>query len=380
MKIFFLSAANDIHTIKWVNILAQKEHEIFLIYIPNHTPVKDTINSKVHLMPLKFSGKKGYFLNALELNKKFKELNPHVVNAHFASGYGTLARMAKLDPLVLSVWGSDVYDFPYKNKVNMKLIKNNLNYAKIISSTSYNMALQVKKLLNKNKDIAITPFGVDLNLFDKERFNNQQTKDKIIIGNVKKLAYKYGIDVIIKAFRLLMEELELENNNIIVNKLELHIYGNGPQWSDLKKLTQKLNIQDKVVFFGQVSNNEVPKALHSMDVFCLGSRVDSESFGVAAVEAMAMELPVVATDVSGFKEVIMNGETGIIVKRNNPEEMCKALKKLILNAQLRELYGKAGREHVKKNYNIEDNVKSMEDIYYKTIEQKASVDNEGILK
>ena len=62
---------------------------------------------------------KGYYLNAPLLQRLAEKIKPDVVNAHYASGYGTLMRRAKLKNTVLSVWGSDVYDFPYKNRLFM---------------------------------------------------------------------------------------------------------------------------------------------------------------------------------------------------------------------------------------------------------------------
>ena len=96
MKILFLSAANSVHTVKWVNTLAERKHEIHLVFNCGHAPSVDKIDGRVHLYQLKYSGTKGYYLNAKELKKLNKKINPDVINVHYASGYGTLARMAKL--------------------------------------------------------------------------------------------------------------------------------------------------------------------------------------------------------------------------------------------------------------------------------------------
>ena len=112
MKIMFVSAANSTHTVRWVNALAERGHEVYLVSNRGHEPKEDALNSRVKLYLMKHSGGKGYYLNAGELRKIAKRINPDVINVHYASGYGTLARKARLPKYILSVWGSDVYDFP----------------------------------------------------------------------------------------------------------------------------------------------------------------------------------------------------------------------------------------------------------------------------
>ena len=132
MKILFLSAANSIHTVKWINALASRGHEVYLVYNKGHEPKMDQINKNIHQHQLKYKGGVGYYLNAKELRKLKKEISPDIINVHYASGYGTLARKSKLCPILLSVWGSDVYDFPNKSFVNKSILKKNVLHAKKI--------------------------------------------------------------------------------------------------------------------------------------------------------------------------------------------------------------------------------------------------------
>jgi glycosyltransferase involved in cell wall biosynthesis len=92
---------------------------------------------------------------------------------------------------------------------------------------------------------------------------------------------------------------------------------------------------------------------------------NSESFGVSALEAMACECPVVASDADGFTEVIEDGVSGIIVPRRNTEAAAAALQKFIDNPQMKEKMGKAARERVCKLYEWDTNVKQMVEIYRK---------------
>jgi glycosyltransferase involved in cell wall biosynthesis len=90
---------------------------------------------------------------------------------------------------------------------------------------------------------------------------------------------------------------------------------------------------------------------------------DGESFGVAALEAAATGLPVVATRVGGVPEVVIDGITGILVERKDAEKLADALKRLIDNSDLRRKMGLAGRKYVEEHYRWESNVKAMNDLY-----------------
>ncbi|WP_294143627.1 glycosyltransferase [uncultured Clostridium sp.] len=354
MKILFLAPANSIHTVRWVNALSEKGNQVLLVSLPNHSETQNRLHKEVQIEYLPVRGTKGYYLNAGILKKSARNFQPDIINAHYASGYGTLARIAHLPNVILSVWGSDVYDFPYNNRINHYIIKKNLNYAVHLASTSYAMAEQVKRLVG-DKDIIITPFGVDTERF--MRFEKDD-EDYFTAGIIKTLSYKYGIDTVIKAFALFAKKVET------TEKVRLLIYGEGEQKAELLELCKQLKIDDKCFFKGYVKNSELPQILKNIDVACFGSRLDSESFGVSAVEAMSCEVPVIVTDVDGFKEVVEDKITGYIVKRDSPDEMAEALEQLYLNKELRFTMGENGRERVKKLYDWSDNVEIMIELYH----------------
>lgn len=366
MKVLFLANASSIHTVRWVNALAQKGLKVHLAFIPNNRPKEHNILSEVVLHQLKISGTKGYFLNILELCRLIKEIKPDIVNAHYASGYGTLARLSKLKPLVLSVWGSDVYDFPYRSKIKHRLLERNLKYPDVIASTSVIMIKQVSTFLkNCKKDIEVTPFGVDIEKFAKIEKNKQQD-DEIIVGSIKTLSPKYGIEYGIMAISFLVNEI-LKNSNDY--KIKYYIYGDGSEKESLIKLVEDLNLNSVVEFKGRIPNNEVPDALNGFDIFLGTSVLDSESFGVAIVEAMSCEIPVIVTDVDGFKEVVDNGKSGIIVKRKDYKAMAQEIYKLIVNPEEREKLGERERTRVLDLYDWNKNVDNMVEIYNKTIKK-----------
>lgn len=369
MKIVLLAPASSIHTIRWANGLSQMGVDVHII--SQHSPSdKLSPDVKLHLLPNK--GSLGYFLIAPAVKKLLKKIQPDIVNAHYASGYGTTARLVNYRPWLLSVWGSDVYDFPYKSPLHKYLVKKNLMAANKIASTSHCMAIQTKKIAPKVTDIAITPFGVDMNIFKEAKPESINDVKNIVIGTVKTMAPKYGVDTLIHAFKLLHNKLSIKSPSI-ANKLFLRLVGGGPQTDDLKKLANTLKISERVLFIGQVPHTQVPVELSKLDIYVALSRFDSESFGVAIIEAGAAYRPVVVSNVGGLPEVTIENKTGFIVPKEDPQAAADALEKLVLNTQSRVNMGVSAREHVEKNYSWDICIKTMLQTYQSIL----SKDNHG---
>ena len=357
-KVLFISAANSIHTVKWVNALSKK-FEVHLVYCNNHKPNIDKINERVVLHELKYKAPLGYYLNFLQLRKIYKNIKPNIVNVHYASGYGTLSRIAKIKVNLLSVWGSDVYDFPNSSKIKRKILEKNIMYAENIASTSVIMAEKLKKQVEKlKKDVYITPFGVDIKKFKK---TNSKEKNTFNIANIKSLKEVYGIEYGILAVKILKEQLIKEGEENLAKSIKFDIYGEGPKREELEETIIKENLQDTIFLRGAIPNEKVPEILSNLDVFCVTS--NTESFGVSLIEAMACEVPIVATNADGFCEVMEDGVTGYIVQTKNSEQIALALKKIIKNRSKAKIMGINGRKRVLEKYNWNKNVETMIQIY-----------------
>lgn len=368
LRIAFLSDAQNTHTKRWVRALAEKGHEILLFSL---TSADSFFDSFPNVKTISFGtdtnsgilGKLKYFSALPMLRASLKEFEPDIVNAHYASSYGALGSLSGFHPLVISVWGSDVYDFPNYAPFGKYLLRFVFKKADRILSTSHVMAKVTSKYTNKN--ILITPFGVDTLKFNK--IEGLQPFDEFVVGNVKALTPKYGIDILIHAFKIVVER----NPNL---KTRLVIYGKGPNKKEYENLASSLGIGDKVMFNGFVDNDNLPEIYNSFSVSVSVSVSDSESFGVVAVEAMSCGCPVITSDADGFKEVVDNGKTGLIVPKKDCVSTADAIQKFIDNPSLRNSFGEAGRMRVLKYYDWEKNVEMMLNIYNQVIaEEKINI-------
>jgi glycosyltransferase involved in cell wall biosynthesis len=344
MRIALLGPANSIHLQRWAQALVERGHAVGVF--TQHACDRKLLPTAANVFLLPRSGAFGYFTNAWRARELLTRWRPDVVNAHYASGYGTTAALCGVRPVLLSVWGSDVYDFPYESALKGRLIRGNLRRATAIASTSHAMARQVQRLTPERAEIAVTPFGVDLARFTPDP-SRRRSGGRLTIGIVKSLAPKYGVDLLLRAFAGLVADADVQ---ALPDECRLLVVGDGPQRAELESLARELGIASCTEFAGAVAHAEVPAWLNRFDVYAAPSRLDSESFGVAVIEASACALPVVVSDVGGLPEVVRDGQTGLIVPRDDVPALQAALKRLVLDASLRERLGRGGRAHVEREY------------------------------
>ena len=360
MKICYLADINSAHTHKWLGYFKSKGYDIHVISLGNGEYEGVTVHClDVTDNVMKKSSDKNklqYFNKIKRVKELVREIKPDILHAHYATSYGLLGALTNYHPYIISAWGSDVYDFPIKSPIHKMMLKYNLKKADYIFSTSNVMKDETRKYTDK--DIEVTPFGVDINKFIPKRIE----KDEVVIGTIKTLEEKYGIQYLVKAFRLLKDR----NPNI---NLKLRIGGRGSQEEYLKDLCKELNIDNDVTFLGFVNSDEVVKEFQNFDIAVFPSTLDSESFGVAAVEAESCGTPIVVSDVGGLMESTKPGVTSLVAKKANVEDLADKLDVLVKDGELRIKMGSAARKFVEDNYSLRDNFDYVDSLYKKILSE-----------
>jgi glycosyltransferase involved in cell wall biosynthesis len=210
-----------------------------------------------------------------------------------------------------------------------------------------------------SKHIDVTPFGIDTELFKPKK--EKSAGGPVVIGTVKSLKRIYGIDVLIHAFKILVDKIPDRD-------LKLLIVGGGKEKVNLEKLVKSLSLTEKVEFTGTVLPESIPEQMNRMDIFAALTVIE-ESFGVSVLEASSCGKPVVVSNVSGFREIVKDRKTGFIVPKNDPGKAAEVLQALVMNERLRKDLGNNGRLHVLANYSLESSVEKMLSVY-KSIQYK----------
>lgn len=179
-----------------------------------------------------------------------------------------------------------------------------------------------------DQDISVLPLaGIDVDEYPAA--DHCSSNNIVRVGTVARLLEQKGYPELIKC----AEELP---------KYEFHIVGDGPLVDRLRTST------DNVICHGRVSQAELEHLWRTFDVYFQPSRY--EGLCITAIEAMASGLPVVASDVDGLSESIIDGETGFLVEQGNVEEYCSWIRELARNPQKRKKFGEEGRKRVSNEY------------------------------
>lgn len=373
MKILLLSDPNSAHTYKWVKSLLEKGCELFLFGVSGYDKEQYSGFSNLQIDSYGIDetvirsgegnlSKLQYLFALPRIREVIRTFKPDIVHAHSASSYGLLGALSGFSPFVLSIWGLDIFTFPRKSIIHKNLIRFILGKADYILSTSKVMAAETN--LYTNKKIFVTPFGIDLDMFKSEKVERVCKEDDILIGIIKTLEKNYGIDFLIRSFKILKDR----NKNL---PLRLLVVGKGSQEAELKSLAKELNLNGSVIFTGAVEYKDVPKYQNMLDIAVSLSHF--EGFGVSTIEASACEKPVVVSNVGGLAEIVENNLSGFIVPPSDPEATAAALEKLALDKNLRLRLGKKGREIVREKYFWDDNVNLMIDIYKMVLSKKTNL-------
>lgn len=195
--------------------------------------------------------------------------------------------------------------------------------------------------------ITVVPNGVDLKTFycDQDKLGSPTSKwtwkldFQVIVFTSSRLVKKNAVDVIIKALTKLP------------SGFKLRIAGTGEEEGKLKKLVSELKLNSRVGFLGNLNKEEIAKELERTDVFVRPSR--SEGLGNSFLEAMAAQVPVVATNVGGIADFLKDRETGFVCAVDDPNDLAEKIKFVTAPANQQKVWDitNNARELVKEKYN-----------------------------
>jgi len=360
-NILLLSDANNVHTYKWATFFRDNNFKVGIIsMLPAEIEGVQIyqLKSKTYAKRknnLEYNRFKVFFEMLPQIKKIIYQIKPEILHAHFVSSYGLFGALTNYHPYFLSAWGYDTITFPDKNFLNKTIVKFALSKADKIFATSRFLAEKTNRFTKKN--IIITPFGVNIDKFSPIK-EKRSKKEKFIWGTIKALYPKYGIRYLIEAAKIINEKIP---------NWELIIAGEGSEKETLINLAKKYNIETKIKFLGKIPHETVPETIKQMDIFVVPSIWECESFGVAAVEASACGIPVIASRIGGLPEVVVNNKTGFLVTPKSAQEIANKILYFYNNPLEKEKMGSEARKFVVDNYEWKKNAQIMLDIYKEVI-------------
>ena len=290
---------------------------------------------------------------------------------------------------IKALWMSDMFIDLEIDRIHCEFVSVNALYAMVISKeidipfscTTHHSDLLYKPLENLQEVIAEARPFITISQFNreyiKEKYGDVYRRVDIVRCGVDTNLYHFperrsnvGIPVIttvswfrpVKALDVLARALVILDREGI--DFFCKVIGGGDDGrDDFIKILSEANIENRFELLGVRPRDEVMNILIDSDIFVLPSI--SEGVPVAIMEAMALELPVVASRIMGNLEIVEDGRTGFLVPERDPDALALKLKELIKDEGLRKLMGERGREVVLREYNLEKNVSILEKTFQK---------------
>lgn len=351
--------------------LARRGHEIH--FITYKQPVRlALLNERVHYHEVNVPEYPLFHYQPYELalSSKLVDMvklyNIELLHVHYAIPHAYAGYMAKqmlkedgIDlPIVTTLHGTDItlvgnHPF-YKPAVTFSINKSDK-----VTSVSQSLKDDTLRLFDITNEIEVIPNFIE---FDKPEIDNITCKRSVmakpqerIITHISNFRKVKNIPDVIKVFYKIQE--------IIPSKLMM--VGNGPEKENAEVLCRKLGIEEKVIFFG--NSHEIDQILSYTDLFLLPS--ETESFGLAALEAMACKVPVISSNSGGLPEVNIDGVSGFLSDVGDVEDMARNAIKVLANDETLISFKQKAFE-VAKQFSVEKIVPKYEKLYLDAINKK----------
>lgn len=362
MKLFFLAAANSIHSYRWIKYFANAGHEVTWISLA--PSIFEPLPEVRYFEVEGASGLFGLLRAAAKIHKIIAHSQPDILHVHSVGTYGIIGLLSGFNPIVATPWGSDVI-YGKESPIKRPFIARILRRAALVTCDARHMRDQVMNLGVPAERIQIINFGID-----SERFSPRPPSPSIRAANdlgeapavvsLRNFETVYDIPTLLKAVPKVLDKHP--NTRFI-------LVGRGTLEGELKALATQLGIDHAVSFVGFVPNDQLPDTLCSLDVYVSTSLSDA---GIAAstAEAMACGLPVVVSDSGENACWINDGENGYLVPVSQPDVLADRLNRLLGDAELRRRFGQAGRNAIqaRNDYHIE--MDKMESLYKQALVSK----------
>ena len=353
LRLLIVADSSTTHTHRWAHWFRDRGSEVTVL-----SPFADPIDG---VQVIQFPARPRWYhavpklrmlLDYLPFRRMLRRLAPQLIHFHFVSEGGRGWYWNGLNiPIVCSTWGQDVIFDHGPRPRDVASLRGMLARSASVTATTRQLARATAPYVAPTTPIHVIPFGVDLQRFTPGAGSAGQI---VTLGFVKHLLPKYGPDILVDAFAK-------------IHRLRPHtrlvLAGRGPMRDTLIHRVAELGLEQAVDIPGRIPHEQVPELIRSFDIMAMPSVYESETFGVAAIEASACGVPVVASRVGGVPEAVLHEKTGLLVPPRDVDALVEACIRLIDDPAQRLRMGLTGRRFVEKYYSWPDNAKLMEEIY-----------------
>ena len=342
MRIVFMAGGFSTTNVLFLNKFLQYGLDAHFVYTrmsPADFEVLKSVNTTwIDLSRFKYLPKLlRWLIFGYETISIIKKIKPDVILTQGIQVHGLFSVLSGIRPILLMPWGSDWAIVAHKNsamRLLSRYVVNHVDLVQIDCEVGKRTILELSQGKVKPEDILVFPQGIELDVFKPKAEIRKSLRDQLewnekkVLIMTRQLKPIYGIDIFLKAVAQIIKE---------VPDVRALIVGDGPLELELKNLASSLGLGKFVRFTGRVDRQELVKYLNAGDIYVSTSYSDGTS--LCLLEAMAVGLSAVVTDVPANLEWIENGHNGFVARRGFTDDVAEALQKLVNNSSLCRTFG-----------------------------------------
>ena len=352
-RILYVSDALSVHTRRWAEHYRDRGVEV---HVASFRPA-DIDGVQVHLLPTGGLGRLGYFLAIPVLRRLWRDLRPDVVHAQYVTSYGFLAALARLRPLIVTAWGTDVLISPRESRLLRWFATYALKRADAITTVALHMNAAVHSLIGPQANVVAVPFGVDTQRF-RLPATPRPPRDVLRLVCTRNFGPIYSVHTLIEALA------EVAARGLV---LDVDLGGQGALREELEKLVVDRGLAARVTFHGHVTHERLAQMLAMSDIFVTPALSDGNN--VSLNEAMACGTFPIATDIPANAQWIEDGGNGLLYPGGDVHALATAITRAAGDAELRERSAAVNRQIVETRADWHKGVARMDDVYARAMRE-----------
>ena len=347
--------------------LAARGHHVH--FISYALPIRLTMNERIYFHEVEvltyplFEYPPYDLVLATKMAEVMTRYDLEILHVHYAIPHSISAYLAKMMlservvPFVTTLHGTDI-TLVGNDRSYLPITRFGIEQSDAVTAVSEYLKQRTIEEFQVRREVTVVPNFVDCNLYERSTDKSLRQKfadpDEGILIHISNFRPLKRVEDVIETFSLVRKK----------RKARLLMVGDGPERPKAEWLANTHGIAADVLFLGK--QNDMSQVLSIADILLLPSEL--ESFGLVALEAMACEVPVIATRVGGIPEVVREGIDGFLFDVGDVSSMAQGCLRILDDPKLRLTMGEAGRERARSEYCASKIVLQYENLYRRTIE------------
>ena len=361
MKILYVSDAASVHTRRWAEAMRDTGAQVHVASF--RAAQIDGVD--VHVLPTFGLGKLGYLFAVPALRSLARRVRPDVVHAQYVTSYGFLAAAARLTPLVVTAWGTDVLISPRESRISRWLAGRALHAADRVTTVAEHMNAAVIELGAAPAKVLALPFGVDTERFRPPLAARPEPPPLRVIST-RNFGPVYSVSTVIDA---------VGRARAAGLALQLDLVGDGALRGELEAQVRAANLGDIVRFHGHVDADALVRLLGQAHVFVSSALSDGNN--VSLNEAMACGCYPIATDIPANAQWLRDSNSGALFPPGDAARLAACLGAVAGDAALRAAAARENRAIVEGRADWRIGVRRMRSLYEDVMRERHSFAAKG---